>query len=213
LIRITQFKVLVFACLFSLTPFFCYPQNFDINLLKSINQTGSDFKDDYSNAVSNTVKIYSLAAPTGIFVAGLLKHDKKLQKDGAFMMAGFIGSTIITQGMKRIIKRDRPYLTYPYIVKRVNADGYAMPSGHTSSAFYTSTYLCILFPKWYVIAPASLYAVSAGYARMYQGVHYPTDVFAGAVLGAGSAWLTVKASKWLEKRSADKNQQTPLVIF
>jgi len=211
--RMNQFKVLVIACLFSLMPFLGYTQNFDVNLLKSINQAGSDFKDDYSKTVSNTVKIYSLAAPTGIFVAGLLKHDKKLQKEGAFMMAGFIGSTIITQGMKRIIKRDRPYLTHPFIVKRVEADGYAMPSGHTSSAFYTSTYLCVLFPKWYVIVPASLYAVSAGYARMYQGVHYPTDVFAGAVLGAGSAWLSQKASKWLEKRSAGKNLQTSLVPF
>jgi undecaprenyl-diphosphatase len=48
---------------------------------------------------------------------------------------------------------------------------------------------------------------------MYQGVHYPTDVFAGAVLGAGSAWLSQKASKWLEKRSAGKNLQTSLVPF
>ena len=211
--RMNQFKVLIIVCLFSLMPFLGYSQNFDINLLKSINQAGSNFKDDYSNAVSNTVKIYSLAAPTGIFVAGLLKHDKKLQRDGAFMMAGFIGTTIITQGMKRIIKRDRPYLTHSFIVRRTETSGYSFPSGHTSSAFYTSTYLCILFPKWYVIVPASLYAVSAGYARMYQGVHYPTDVFAGAVLGAGSAWLSEKASKWLVKRSADKNQRIPLVLF
>lgn len=208
-----QLKAPLIACLFSLMPFFCYTQNFDINLLKSINQTGSNFKDDYSNAVSNSVKVYSIAAPTSIFVTGLLKHDKKLQKDGAFMMAGFIGTTIITQGMKRIIKRDRPYLTHPVIVKRVETGGYSFPSGHTSSAFYTSTYLCILFPKWYVIVPASLYAVSAGYARMYQGVHYPTDVFAGAVLGAGSAWLSERASKWLAKRSADKNLQAPVVLF
>jgi len=208
-----QLKIPVIACLFSLMPFFGCTQNLDINLLKSINQAGSNFKDDYSKAVSNSVKVYSLAAPTGIFVTGLLKHDKKLQKDGAFMMAGFIGSTIITQGMKRIIKRDRPYHTYTFIVKRAEADGYSLPSGHTSSAFYTSTYLCILFPKWYVIVPASLYAVSAGYARMYQGVHYPTDVFAGAVLGAGSAWLWQKASKWLSKRSVDKNQQALLVLY
>lgn len=208
-----QLKVLVIACLFSVIPFLGHTQNLDVNLLKSINQTESDFKNDYSNAVTKTVKVYSLAAPTGIFVAGLLKHDKKMQKDGAVMMAGFIGSAIITQGMKRIIQRDRPYLTHPFIVKRTETSGYSMPSGHTSSAFYTSTYLCILFPKWYVIVPASLYAVSAGYARMYQGMHYPTDVFAGAILGAGSAWLSDKASKWLEKRSAVKNQQTPVVLY
>lgn len=211
--RMNPLRIPVIACLFWLMPFFGYTQNVDVKLLKSINQTGSNFKDDYSNAVSKTVKVYSLAAPTGIFVAGLLKHDKKLQKDGAMMMAGFIGTTIITQGMKRGIKRDRPYLTHPFIVKRTETSGYSFPSGHTSSAFYTSTYLCILFPKWYVIVPASLYAASAGYARMYQGVHYPTDVLAGAVLGAGSAWLSQKASKWWDKRSVYKNRQPPLVLF
>jgi undecaprenyl-diphosphatase len=35
---------------------------------------------------------------------------------------------------------------------------------------------------------------------MYQGVHYPTDVLAGAVVGAGSAWLGWKAQHWMEKK-------------
>ncbi|MGL5772584.1 MAG: phosphatase PAP2 family protein, partial [Bacteroidales bacterium] len=48
----------------------------------------------------------------------------------------------------------------------------------------------------YVIAPASLWALSVGYSRMQLGVHYPSDVAAGLAIGAGSAVLSHYANKW-----------------
>jgi membrane-associated phospholipid phosphatase len=116
------------------------------------------------------------------------------------MMGGIIVSSIVTTGMKKIIHRDRPFITYPDIIKRVEVEGYSFPSGHTSSAFCTATSLSLLFPKWYVIVPSYLYAATVGYSRMYLGVHYPTDVFAGALVGAGCAWLSFKAEKWISKK-------------
>jgi undecaprenyl-diphosphatase len=35
---------------------------------------------------------------------------------------------------------------------------------------------------------------------MYQGVHYPSDVLVGAVVGAGSAWISYKVEKWMDKK-------------
>jgi membrane-associated phospholipid phosphatase len=182
-------------------------QNFDINLLKSINGSQSNFKDDYFKFTSKSVTYINIAAPIGVLTAGLVKHDKKLQRDAAFMAGGFLVSTIVTHGLKSIIKRDRPFVTYPYIEKRDSGGGYSFPSGHSSAAFCSATSLSLLFPKWYVIAPAYLWAASVGYGRMYQGVHYPTDVLAGAIVGAGSAWLAFKAEKWYSKKY-NKNKQT-----
>ena len=84
----------------------------------------------------------------------------------------------------------------------------SFPSGHVSAAFCTATSLSLRFHKWYVIAPSFLWATSVGWARMYQGVHYPSDVLAGAIVGAGSAWLGYKIQHRMEKKHNDPKKAT-----
>ena len=181
-----------------------YSQNFDINLLKSINGNASTSRTNFFKADAQSVQYLNIAAPAGIFIAGMIKHDPKLKKDALYAAASYVASSILAQGLKNVVKRPRPFEQYPYIIKRDAGGGYSFPSGHTSAAFTTATSLSLLFPKWYVIAPSYLWASSIAYARMYQGVHYPTDVLAGAVLGAGCAWLGYKAEHWMEKKHETK---------
>lgn len=187
-------------------------QNFDIDLLKSINQNETAFKNDFSKTISSSVTVVNIAAPLTLLTVGLARHDKKLQADAAYMAGGYILSTIITQGSKRIIQRERPFVKYPFIVKRGEGGGYSFPSGHTSAAFYSAASLSLLYPKWYVIAPSFMWAASVGYARMYEGVHYPTDVLAGALVGAGSAWVTYKFQQWMDKKAAAKKVAKPVAL-
>lgn len=190
------------SCLFVQTSIFS--QNFDINTVKSLNQNQSAFKTGFFKTDAASVTVFNIAAPVSVFAAGLIKHDKQLQKDAAYMAGAFILSSVVSKVTKQIVKRKRPYEDYPFITKLSSGGSSSFPSGHTSAAFTTATSLSLYFPKWYVIVPAYLWAGSVGYARIYQGVHYPTDVLAGAIVGAGSALLAYKAQKWIERKHKTK---------
>jgi membrane-associated phospholipid phosphatase len=110
--------------------------------------------------------------------------------------------------MKFSFDRSRPFVTYPNdITKYTKAGSKSFPSGHTSMAFATATSISLMYPKWYIIAPSFLWASSIGYSRMYLGVHYPSDVLAGALLGAGSSIGTHYLFKYLKNRHSKKEEK------
>lgn len=183
--------------------FECAAQNFDVTILKPINKTTTGFKDKYLELNASSVTALSIGIPAGIAIAGFINKDNRLKKDALYIGGGYIVSALITQSIKRVVDRKRPFEEYTFIVKRDDeSGGLSFPSGHTSAAFCTATSVALRYRKWYFAAPAYLFATSVGWARMYQGVHYPSDVFAGAAVGAGSAWLSWKAqTKWLAKKT------------
>jgi membrane-associated phospholipid phosphatase len=176
-------------------------QNADIKLLQSINRKETFFKDKYLELNASSASKLSVGIPAGIALAGFIKHDKQLQRDALYMGGAYLLSGIITQSSKSIDKRVRPFEKYNFITQRDDeSGGYSFPSGHTADAFCIATSVSLRYRKWYFVAPAYLFAASVGWARMYQGVHYPSDVLMGALVGSGSAWLSWKAEKWKERK-------------
>ena len=117
------------------------------------------------------------------------------------------GSMAMTEILKVIIQRPRPGVTYPNDVFPYKAEtSPSFPSGHTTIAFATAANISIRFRKWYVVAPAYLWAASVGYSRMYLGMHYPSDVLAGATVGIGSAYFAHWISKKLFKGKHDESK-------
>ncbi len=114
----------------------------------------------------------------------------------------------ITILLKKIIDRPRPFVTYPNdINQRTDAGSHSFPSGHTTATFATATALTLSTKKWEIAVPSFVYAGFIAYSRMRLGVHYPSDVLAGAAIGAGSGFLIWQADKWYRKRQAAKKSR------
>ncbi len=172
-----------------------WSQNWEVKLLDNINP--SNPTSSIWKASSSSVYPIALASPISILAAGYIKKDKQLQYRGWEAVGALVINTAITQGLKYTVDRARPYEKYPTLIHPYQIDNDAsFPSGHTSTAFATAASLSINFKKWYVVVPAYAWAASVGYSRLYLGEHYPTDVFAGAAIGVGSAYL----SHWLNKK-------------
>jgi membrane-associated phospholipid phosphatase len=195
--------------LFVLISFDGYAQNADINILRSININRNENLDGTMKFISKTEYVIGTLTPITVCATALAKKDFKLLQKGVNMSFAVVLNTGSTYILKRIVNRDRPAQTYPDIIAMENERFHSFPSGHTSNAFVTATSLSLNFKKWYVILPTYAWATAVGYSRMHMGVHYPSDVFAGAIVGAGSALITYKANQWIksyyEKKFVNKS--------
>jgi len=179
-------------------------QNADIELLRSINLSSSTGLRDYSKFISNTTTVIAVSTPLVMGVVALVDKNDDLLKNALYVGVSLGVDGILTYSMKEIIRRPRPYTTYPDIKAFDSETSLSFPSGHTSLAFTTATALSLKYPKWYVIAPSYFWACSVGYSRMNLGMHYPTDVLAGAIIGSGSAYLTYLVNNWYWKKNNNK---------
>jgi membrane-associated phospholipid phosphatase len=175
-------------------------QNVDIDLLKNINLNRNRSLDGTFTFVTNSSAPVSIGVPVILCGAGLIKHDSVLTRKALSIGASVAVTVIFTTIIKYSVDRPRPFETYSFIEKEAAGGSPSFPSGHTSQAFALATSLSLNFTKWYVIAPSFLWAGAVGYSRMDLGVHYPSDVLAGAVLGAGCSWLTFKVNNLLNRR-------------
>lgn len=184
---------------FLLSVFIASSQNIDIDILNKINSNRNATLDPTFKVITNTAVPLSIATPVVLYSIGLIKKDSLIKQKALIVGETFLASAFITLASKKIIKRERPYLRYATLDPVVFENSYSMPSAHTSSAFATATSLSLAYPKWYVVVPSFVWASSVGYSRMHLGVHYPSDVLVGALVGSGSAYLTSKANQWLNK--------------
>ena len=196
-----KFLLKIFFAVAVLTAVNAHAQNWDINLLKSINSQSSN--GGAWVAVTKSTYPVAVAVPVGTFAVGYFSKNKLLQKKAIDIAGSLVINVAITQSLKYIINRQRPYQKYPGEVFPYQYDtDPSFPSGHTSTAFATATSLSLNCKKWYVVAPAFVWATAVGYSRLHMGEHYPSDVLMGAVIGAGSAWL----SHWLTEKYFAKHK-------
>jgi undecaprenyl-diphosphatase len=89
--------------------------------------------------------------------------------------------------LKNCIKRDRPCEALTTVQRRtVPSDRFSFPSGHTAAAIVMATLVSCFIPI--LTLPVFAWALLVGFSRIFLGVHYPTDILAGIVIGLLCGW-------------------------
>ena len=120
-----------------------------------------------------------------IVLTVLLLLFPRTRKAGLTAAVALVLSLLGTNLMlKPLVERPRPWLDVAGLIPLVvEKDPASFPSGHTSAAFAFAAAMVAALPWKAGKGAAVAVAVLMGFSRLYVGVHYPTDVLCGALLG------------------------------
>ena len=125
-----------------------------------------------------------------IICIGLYVFGGQKGKQTAFIciIALFI-AYFASEILKFILARPRPYEVLSGARHITDVTGYSLPSGHATAAFAAFTVIGIKYGYLYIFLGL---AVVVAISRIYMGVHYPSDVLAGALLGIFCSLIVLK---------------------
>ena len=156
---------------------------------------------------SNGVKTPFLLTAIAIGLALLIFGNRRLRLCMVFtLLIVATNDGLICNPIKHAVARARPFVTLPkarlfgvvgkgYIAPQINAAGVdmaagkgshnSMPSSHAANWFAATMTLFLFYRRslWFMLP----LALGVSFSRLYNGVHYPSDVLAGALIGAGWA--------------------------
>jgi len=140
-----------------------------------------------------------IGTPIGMYVAAKINKNHYDESSAVLLALTEVTNEIFTQTLKKSIRRNRPFRTLNNVnitdTSKVKGT-YSFPSGHASGSFAIATSLTLRYPdKPVLIAGLYAYALTVSLGRIYWGVHYPSDVFTGMLVGAGSAALIYSIRK------------------
>ena len=133
----------------------------------------------------------------------LLAYPKTRRYGATVLLSLLVSFLILNLGIKPIVARMRPYDRYLDLIPLVGPEkDFSFPSGHTGCAFAAAGALFFSLSKNQkgIKAGALLFAAWIGWTRLYVGVHYPTDVLGGMVVGIFSSCLVLWSGKKRTKK-------------
>jgi membrane-associated phospholipid phosphatase len=175
-----------------------------VSFLLAVALLVGNWDTDLSNAIRRDTSSHALCtAMQGITLLGDARADAGIQvavfffgndstaRNAKLATVSWGASGIVTTLLKGAVNRARPDLSQD---SRWDS---SFPSGHVSDYFALATVYALKYPK--LTIPLAIIGAGVAYSRVYLGKHYPTDALAGAALGIGIGWLTVKLEPQLRK--------------
>lgn len=156
------------------------------------------------------MELYTQLGNTGMLfiVLGVLMLFFRPTRKAGFsaLCAMLIGLIVVNFTIKPLVSRPRPWLVIENFVNLVpEHDPNSFPSGHTNAAFAFALAVCMSAPTRWMKVTAVCMAVVMGLSRLYVGVHFPSDVLAGAVIGS----LCGLAGAWVVKKALERVRAVP----
>ena len=130
------------------------------------------------------------------------------------LCAMIIGLVVVNFTIKPLMARERPWLVIEGFVNLVEEkDPNSFPSGHTNAAFAFALALCMTAPRRWMKITAVCAGLVMGLSRLYVGVHFPSDVLVGALIGSlcglAGAWVVKIVWVRLEPRLQKASEGPP----
>lgn len=163
-------------------------QSIDFSILDFIQNTFKCVFLDY------VLAFFSYIGEVGgiwIIASVIMMCFRKTRATGVMVLCAVaVGFLIGEVGLKHFIARERPFVVNPSVVPFIKApSGYSFPSGHSCSSFAAATVLLMRDKRFGI--PALAVAVLIAFSRLYNYVHFPSDVLCGILLGVICAVVTV----------------------
>lgn len=161
------------------------------------------------------VEVYTRLGNAGmlwIVLSAVMLRFPKIRKAGALsLLAMVLGLLCTNVVLKHLVGRTRPWIDVAGLIPLVNEpDPNSFPSGHTCAAFAAGIIWARALPRTWMRVGAVILAVCMGLSRLYVGVHYPSDVLAGAVVGSLCAWaaweIGLRINRYWKRRKANEKE-------
>jgi undecaprenyl-diphosphatase len=120
-----------------------------------------------------------------------------------WLALAIVTQSALVSALKWLVGRVRPCdaLGWCAPIGVASPGGGSFPSGHAAGAFTFAAFVAVRAPEW--AGPAIVWAAIVGWSRCLLGVHYPSDVLAGAILGTAVGVLFARVSKGRRNAGAE----------
>ena len=138
-----------------------------------------------------------IALSLGMLFVGLILKRRKLVVGGFFLAVSILTTGYVVEILKQFFERARPYEALKDVYFLAETSGTSFPSGHTGLYTSLGAFMIFYFNRakgWWL-----LLIFLGGLARIYQGVHYPSDVVFSWTIGIFIAYITAKTARFTDE--------------